>query len=192
MDRGEYLRAPVLALSLRRGWLLEPEGFRDSLRRVLAVDEGEVPPCRRQVGVTHPLHDLARVGVANHRAAEGVAKVVEAEVLTEFRCLESASIPVLEGLDLYPRCRPPVVQKTRSSSPVKCSRRPIRARRCATSSAIGTARSLPLFGVVVSPCVQFARTWSVRRLSRCRANGEGNFKRFPVGRAGLEPATDGL
>lgn len=51
MDRGEYLRPPASGLSGRRLRLLEAEGFRGPLRRVLAIDESKVAPRRRQVGV---------------------------------------------------------------------------------------------------------------------------------------------
>ena len=36
--------------------------------------------------------------MANHGAAEGVAKVVEAEILAKARCFEGASVAILEGL----------------------------------------------------------------------------------------------
>src|SRR5215212_7958377 len=78
--------------------LLEAEGFRDSISGVPTVDEGEVAPRRRQVGVAHPLHDLARVGVANDRAAEGVAQVVEPEVLAEVRYSQGGAVAVLQRL----------------------------------------------------------------------------------------------
>src|SRR3954453_11011756 len=75
--------------------LLEAERFRDSVGGVATVDEGEIAPRRRQVGMAHPLHDLTRIGVANDRAAEGVAEVVESEVLAEVRSSQGGAVAVL-------------------------------------------------------------------------------------------------
>src|SRR6188472_64890 len=87
--------------------LLQAECLRDSLGSILAVNESEVTPGRRQVCVPHPLHDLPRVGVSNHGAAEGVAEVVETEVLAQVCRPESGAVTLLQGLvaDVLAACR---------------------------------------------------------------------------------------
>jgi hypothetical protein len=94
MDCGEYLRAPASGLRNRGRRLLEPERFGNSLRRVLAIDEGEVAPSRRQVGMAHPLHDLAGVGVADHGAAEGVAEIWRRNLARAVPCLRPPTATV--------------------------------------------------------------------------------------------------
>lgn len=72
MERAAAVRSASHGRSRCRGplRLLQAESCRDSLGRVLAIYESEVAPGSRQVGVAHPLHDLARVGVADHGAAK--------------------------------------------------------------------------------------------------------------------------
>src|SRR5258708_21853987 len=78
--------------------LLETERFGDSLGGVLAVDEREIAPRRRQISVAHPLHHLMGVGVADHSAAEGMAEVVEAEILCQSSFLSCGAVRGLQRL----------------------------------------------------------------------------------------------
>lgn len=93
--------------------------------------------------------------MADHGAAEGVAQVVEAEVLTQVHFSQRRAVALLQGpvADVLAarRAEDEIVLGGEVVTLAE-TRQPF-----GDSSAIGTARSVPPF-VVVSPWVQFSRT----------------------------------
>ncbi|HET6869858.1 MAG TPA: hypothetical protein VFH80_28355 [Solirubrobacteraceae bacterium] len=99
----------------------------------------EVQVARRggDVGVAHPLLDREDRGGRDDAGAEGVARVVEAQV-AQVRAVERLLVAAVGrgGVEVAAAG----AGGTRSSSAVKCSRRPSRASAVATCGAIDTAR----------------------------------------------------
>ena len=113
---------------------------RTSCRERLGHESGVIRPRREvqilarglDVRVAHPLLDADDVCLADQRRPERVAEVVEAE---------------------WARYEPVKPGNTSASSPLQCSRCESRASASATAGAIGTDRTLPLFGDVSAPFV---------------------------------------
>jgi hypothetical protein len=105
---------------------------------------------RLHVGMAHPFLDTTDIGLADHARAETCDGVVEAQGAKPGSA-QSGAIATEQRRRV--EVRPASPRKTRSSSVVCGPRRARRASASATSCAMGTERTLPLFGVESSPFV---------------------------------------
>ena len=127
------------------------ERRRQPPRRIRSRPVVHVDLRRGEVGVPHPLLQLARIGCADRDAAERVAQVVEAQRTQPGRVASALEAPAQRRAVQVAR-RP--ARRTRDRpARVQRSRSPSRASACATSSTRGTARPSPDFGVPSFPAV---------------------------------------